>query len=191
MTQQHQGRRRLPYTDFTECWMVPGETHIIDLVHPDDGLTLHDHGDAETVRSRYPGAVRMNCDEAWNLIDTAALVRYRKDVTEVSEQRFMDALNVLPPVGWTSTHGVESFKLSECLWGNITDIFARLGDCYFVLSDDIRLPAAIVAARVSAFAAAHPADIAVHQQEADPRRPADPARAPVLPLVTPKPGSSS
>lgn len=151
-----QHRRSLPHNAFTECWYVPGELHIVDLIHPDDGLTLHCSDDEAAVLARYAGAKRMTCDAAFEAADAVALARYRKDVTEITGQRFMDALNVLPPVGWTTRAGVESFRISERIWGNLTDIYARLGDRYFVLTDDIRLSPAAVAERVAAFVAAHP-----------------------------------
>ena len=90
-------------------------------------------------------------------IDAAALARYRSDLADVTEERFTDALNVLPPVGWTTHRGVESFRISERLWGNLTDIYVRLGDRYFKLTDDIRLPAATITERVHAFIIANPA----------------------------------
>jgi hypothetical protein len=156
MSRDPRPRRRLSYEAYTECWYVPGETHIVDLIHPDDGLTLYAHEDATAVRARYADARRMTCDEAFAAIDAAALARYKADITEVTEERFTDALNVLPPVGWTTHRGVESFRISERLWGNLTDIYARLGDRYFKLTDDIRLPAATIAERVHAFVVANP-----------------------------------
>lgn len=171
MTEPSIQRRRLSLEAFTECWYVPGETHIVDLIHPDDGLMLHNHEDGDGVRQRYAGAERMTCNDAWTAIDAAALARYRKDVEEVSEERFMEALNVLPPVGWTTRCGVESFRISERLWGNLTDIYARLGDRYFKLVDDIRLPAATIAERLAAYAAAHPAGEQSADSSIEPQRP--------------------
>lgn len=189
MTSNENERRKLSYDHFTECWYVPGETHIVDLIHPDDGLALHYREDALAIRGRYPTVERMSRDDAWKQIDAAALACYRKDVSEITEERFMDALNVLPRVGWTTRNGVESFRISERIWGNITDIYARLGDRHFVLSDDIRLSPAIVAERVTTFAAANPAPIAAKQQGLEAQRPPDPAQKPA-PLAAPKPGSN-
>ncbi len=191
MTNSSAERRRLPYDAYTECWYVPGETHIVDVIHPDDGLTLHFAEDAAQICARYPTAQRMSCDDAWKAADAVGLERYRKDVSEVSEERFNDALNVLPPVGWTTRSGVESFRISERIWGSITDIYARLGDRYFVLSDDIRLSPAIVAERVAAYASAHPAPGGAIPEDVEPQRPTDPDRAAVKPLAVPKPGSGS
>jgi hypothetical protein len=156
MTDVPKPRRKLPLEAFTDCWYVPGETSIIDLIHPDDGLTLHCSESEAQIRERFPQAQRMAFEEAWKLADAAGAARYKRDVSEVTEAQFTEALNVLPPVDWTTTNGVESFRISERLWGNLTDIYARLGDRYFKLTDDIRLPAATIAERVAAFAAANP-----------------------------------
>lgn len=156
MTDAPKPRRKLPLEAFTDCWYVPGETTIVDLIHPDDGLTLHCSENEIQVRERYPLAQRMAFEEAWKLADAAGAARYKREVSEITEAQFTDALNVLPPVGWTTRNGVESFRISERLWGSLTDIYARLGDRYFKLTDDIRLPAATIAERVAAFAASHP-----------------------------------
>ncbi|MBX9925840.1 MAG: hypothetical protein K2Y05_05740, partial [Hyphomicrobiaceae bacterium] len=79
----------------------------------------------------------------------------------------------------------------ERIWGSITDIYARLGDRYFVLSDDIRLSPATVAERVAAYASAHPAPGGAIPEDVEPQRPTDPDRAAVKPLAVPKPGSGS
>ncbi len=155
MTNAPTPRRKLPLEAFTECRYVPGETSIVDLIHPDDGLTLHAHENAAQIHARYPSAQRLAFEDAWKLADAAGTARYRQDITEVNEAQFNDALNVLPPVGWTTRNGVESFRISERLWGNLTDIYARLGNRYFKLVDDIRLPAATIAERVAVYAAAN------------------------------------
>ncbi len=156
MTDTRPPRRALPYDAYTDCWYVSGETHIVDLIHPDDGLTLHYAEDETQVHARYPSARRMTCDEAWQAAHAVGGARYRQDVREVTAERFNDALNVLPSVGWTTRRGVESFRISERIWGSITDIYARFGDRFFKLSDDNRLSPDIVAGRVQAFVIAHP-----------------------------------
>lgn len=191
MTDSSRERRRLPYDAYTECWYVPGETHIVDLIYPDDGLTLHFAEDAAQISERYPSAQRLSCDDAWRAADAVGLERYRKDVSEVTEERFNDALNVLPPVGWTTRQGVESFRISERIWGAITDIYARLGERYFVLSDDIRLSPTIVAERVAAYASPLPAQRASDPSSIEPDRPSGPDRAAAHPLPAPKQGSGS
>ena len=149
-------RRPITIDDYVECWWVPGETHIVDLIHPETGLTLHYAHGVEEVTARHAGAVRIDCEDAWRAIEIAERERYVRGVEEITEARFMDALNVLPPVGWTTRGGVESFKISERITGNLTDIFARMGDRYFKLTDDIRLSADVIASRVRDFVSDHP-----------------------------------
>ena len=173
MTDQPTERRKLPYDAYTECWYVPGETAVVDLIHPDDGLTLHFQECAAEIQARHPAAQRMAFDEAWKLADAAGTERCKQDITEVTEARFMDALNVLPPVGWTTRQGVESFRIPERLWGSLTDIYARLGDRYFKLVDDIRLPAATIAEQVTAYARANPAPVSSARADDVPARDAD------------------
>ncbi|MEQ1716372.1 MAG: hypothetical protein ABL907_10375 [Hyphomicrobium sp.] len=191
MTGSPRERRSLPYQAYTECWYVPGEIHIVDVIHPDDGLTLHFAEDAAQICARHPDAQRMTCEDAWKAADAVGLAQYRKDVSEVTQERFMDALNVLPPVGWTTRQGVESFRISERIWGSITDIYARIGNRYFMLSDDIRLSPGIVADRVAAFAAIHPAHKTSANDSIAPERPDDTEHVPATPISTPKPGSGS
>jgi hypothetical protein len=176
MTDEQSSRRRLPYTTFTECWYVPGETTVIDLIHPDDGLTLHARESAADILARHPAVRRMPFDEACQAADAAIAAKYLKDITEITEARYWDALEVLPPVGFAVRDGVESFRLSERLAGSITDIYARLGERYFTLTDDIRMPASAISTRVKAYVAAHPVSVIDA-----PSRPGDgstPARAP-------------
>lgn len=191
MTDSPRERRSLPYQAFTECWYVPGETHIIDVIHPDDGLTLHVADDAAQIWARHPDAQRMTCDDAWKAADAAGYAKYRKAVSEISEERFNDALNVLPPVGWTTRQGVESFRISERIWSSITDIYARLGDRYFVLSDGILLSPAIVAERVAAYAETHSTRKTTDVDGHAPERPDDTDYVSATPLSALKPGSGS
>jgi hypothetical protein len=64
---------------------------------------------------------------------------FRKATVEISEDRWFEMLEVLPPVAWTNLANSESFKLSERTYGCITAIFCRIGDRYFEMSDDIRM----------------------------------------------------
>ena len=148
--------RPLTISDYKDCWYVAGETHIVDLIHPVTGLTMHFKRDAADVQAQHPTARRISWDEASRQIDAATDARFKQGVSEITVEQFEYALNVLPPVGWTTHAAVESFRMSERTWGTLTGIYARLGRRYFTLVDDIRTPAADIAARVAAFAQANP-----------------------------------
>lgn len=140
----------------TECWYVPGELHMVDVIVPETGLTWCMGRDEASVKADHPEAQRMAIEYACEQIDAAVSAKYVKPVSEIREADFNYALDVLPPVSWTSRRGVESFKMSERDCGLITGIFARCGDRYFALADKITLPAEVIAERVGAYIAAHP-----------------------------------
>jgi len=49
----------------------------------------------------------------------------------ISEERYNEMLNILPPLHWTNIRGVEMFCISEMLTGSYTDQFAKVGDDKF------------------------------------------------------------
>lgn len=79
----------------------------------------------------------------------------KTNVSEITKERYFDMLEILPPVAWGSSGGVESFKMSERLIGNITDIYAKkrigLTDRYFTFIDKITLPHTEIRDRVNQF----------------------------------------
>ena len=54
-----------------------------------------------------------------------------RPMTEITEERYYDMLNVLPPRCWTTLRGVEMFCMSEMLTGTYTDQYAKVGDKYY------------------------------------------------------------
>lgn len=65
--------------------------------------------------------------------------RFKTDVSEIAEEEFHSALNVLPPVGWRTALGAEVFRISERTAGCITAIYVAMQGRYFTFQDDIRL----------------------------------------------------
>lgn len=94
------------------------------------GQTLHEmHG-------TYPGIQVGDFDEV--ILAKEAFYRER-GVYEIDETSFNEALNSLPPMDWVRKGGVESFKLSEFIAGNIVWIYCRVGERYFRFYDSYRL----------------------------------------------------
>lgn len=58
-------------------------------------------------------------------------------LTEVTEEQFDDALNVLPPLYWTTINGVEMFCMREMYTGTYTNQYARIGDKYYTTMVDV------------------------------------------------------
>lgn len=84
----------------------------------------------------YASAVAMPCDEFFALEEAAYLAR---PPVEITDERYDDLLNVMPPVHWRTVDGVERFLLCEAQTGRIhlacaqrngrfLTVFVRRGD---------------------------------------------------------------
>lgn len=82
-----------------------------------------------------PDLIVLPFNEAWQRHEDAA----KSAPVEITEARFHEMLNILPPVAWHSTADGESFKMSERITGLITTIFVRIGSRHFEFADSIRL----------------------------------------------------
>ena len=78
-----------------DCYAVPGEDSIIDVIHPQTGLTVYCKETLEQIQARYPLAVRMTiadfCDQKAQ--------RQNEPVTwsTVTEEVYYEMLECLPP----------------------------------------------------------------------------------------------
>lgn len=63
----------------------------------------------------------------------------KSEPEEITEERFMDMLEVLPPCKWRNMSGVEWFHVSEHLTGPLVSWFLRVGDKYYEFVDDCSL----------------------------------------------------
>ena len=81
--------------------------------------------------SEKPDAVCISFDDALERIAKAEDAAYIKPWTEITEDQWMDALEVLPPQKWQTVNGVELFRMSEYTTGNITTHYARIGERCF------------------------------------------------------------
>ncbi|UHM93586.1 hypothetical protein [Rahnella victoriana] len=57
------------------------------------------------------------------------------DVSEITLTVFMDAIALMYPNDWQGDAHCESFKLAEMVSGDVTDIYAKVGDRYFTFRD--------------------------------------------------------
>lgn len=137
---------RISWRDCKDCFYTPGQPGIIDLVHPNTGKSVISGDTLEEIRERYPDAEIGDFDEIVGQQDAY----WRKPPTEITQERFIEMLEVLPPVGWEIGEDTEVFKLCERTSGTMTAIFCRLGDRYFELCDNINMPAGMVIAKCEA-----------------------------------------
>ena len=108
---------------------------IIDTCTDENPPRTHIQGETlEEIRNRYPDAEYTEFESAYTIIQNS----HKRGVTETTKEEFWEMLEVLPPTGWKTGDSCESFKMSERWSGNITDIYARIGNRYFTIRDDIR-----------------------------------------------------
>lgn len=87
------------------------------------------------------------------VISVAAVInlqneKYRTPVAEINRERYIDQLEVLPPMDWCRTNKGESFKSMEMYAGDVTSIFVRTEGRFFEFRDVCTLSHAQVLARV-------------------------------------------
>lgn len=73
----------------------------------------------------------------------------RTEVTEITLPVFMNAIAVMYPRDWCGDVNCESFKLAEMYCGEVTDIFAKVGERYFQFRDVVSLPHDAILARIN------------------------------------------
>ncbi len=119
----------------TPVFYVPGRPGILALAIERDGVLRSEFGNEtlEQMCARYPGAALGELGPVSEQSESF----YRSAPVEITRERFIEMLEVLPPVGWVHAGDAETFKLSERTSGNITPIFCRIGERHFELSDSI------------------------------------------------------
>ncbi|WP_426575602.1 hypothetical protein ACP179_01775 (plasmid) [Xenorhabdus stockiae] len=101
----------------------------------------------DQVKQRYPGCELMSYENAYRAINDAA----KRPVERVSAAKYIDQLEVLPPLDRQGDYGSESFKIREMYTGNITDIYVKIGTEHFTLRDHVSLSHSEIRQRVRAF----------------------------------------
>lgn len=115
------------------------------IPHGIDAVVLDAHGvqrtrllgdTLEQVRTRHPDAGICTLDELIDMQENA--LRTPPELT--TQEDFDDALRILPPVAWQNLGTVECFKMSECISGRMTRVYARVKDTYWTFTDRIDIP---------------------------------------------------
>lgn len=74
--------------------------------------------------------------QALELAEAASRARYCQGPERISQERYEEMLNVLPPENWQRGVGYSCFRLSERLSGAIASFFLRIGDSYYEINED-------------------------------------------------------
>ena len=73
---------------------------------------------------------------------------FKQEPKVITQERFNEMRDVLPPKDWVAHGGSESFKSIENLMGSMTNIFVRVHDAYYELVDCNSLTHAMILKRV-------------------------------------------
>ena len=114
-----------------------GATNLQTVVYTDtqgvERCAYGENGDLTVTEylAKNPGLVCLSFDEAMGRMSKAEESAYIKPWTEISEEAWTEALEVLPPQKWQTVDGVELFRMSEYTTGNRTTHYARIdGRCF-------------------------------------------------------------
>lgn len=100
--------------------------------------TTEEAATAMLTRAREEEPTRNYRIGTWEEFEKAQHDYYMKPLTEITEERFYDMLNVLPPHNWSRGERFEFFTMSERLVGSLTSMFVRLGNSYYEKVVDLR-----------------------------------------------------
>ena len=77
------------------------------------------------------GYIAVSLDEAMKIVDENEEKLYIKPWTEITESRWWQSLEELPPVRYQSVDGIEFFFCSEAYSGNIHTCYCNINDKYY------------------------------------------------------------
>lgn len=117
-----------------QCFYEPGSEYVIDTIG-ENGLSSVYQESPEEIRRRYPRAEIWNFDEAWKEVERIQYETYISAPKEITEERWYDMLDILPPMQWRKGCDTETFLLRETLTLDLHLIFCRIGARYFEMTD--------------------------------------------------------
>ncbi len=117
----------------------------IDVVNPATGRGVYSGKTLEEFVFEY-GDVSIVDDEVAVQHDRN---RHITEPVEITEERFMEMLEVLPPAKWRRSKSAESFHISERITHDIVDWFVRIEDRFYNFADTNKLSAEDVIRKAS------------------------------------------
>lgn len=122
-----------PPTAAQMAFFVPSHNAVLARAtkKDDQWVTESDAKTLEAVRSLYPDAELITVAQAQEKQNNV----HRRPWTEITEARYVDQLESLPPVDWCRGFDGESFKSMEFTGGDVTAIFVRYRARFFECHD--------------------------------------------------------
>ncbi|MFK3711552.1 DUF1419 domain-containing protein [Leclercia adecarboxylata] len=115
------------------AFYVPSHNTVYAWAKQQNGEWVTEFGakTLDTVRSMYPDAELMPFAQ----VQIMQNIGYRREWTEITQARYVNQLESLPPMDWCRGYGGESFKSMEFTGGDVTAIFVRYGERFFECRD--------------------------------------------------------
>lgn len=114
----------------TNCLYKPGELHIYDIVKGDKAIYSNHLGEGiDKILSK--GYELMPFSKALELMKIAENEKVVSNWEEITEDRFDEMLNVLPPENWIRQGKYQEFRMCEYYTSDITSHYFKFGDRYF------------------------------------------------------------
>ena len=125
-------------------WLLPADTpykgHPHSLMEADGTIQFSNHATLEEYEARTGYTFRLVTDEELDALDHEFEESKKTPPSPISEERWHEMLETLPPCRWHHHNGVELFHMSEHLFGSLVDWFARVGNQYFEFTDSCKTP---------------------------------------------------
>jgi len=141
MNDHEKNMKEITKENWRNYCIYSGGTTLQDLVFVDDVGVVRSQCFRKTLpeyRTENPNAELWLYEDAFKEIEKAQEREYKHPPVEITEERFSEMLNVLPPDDWARGGTTESFKMCEKMMGVYTSIFCRIGDRYFEMMDDYK-----------------------------------------------------
>lgn len=104
----------------------PGECNFQSLVGTDEnGVQVCQYSRQPITEFLAQGYQVMSQDEAYEMVKAAQEARYCTGFHEISEERWYDALEVLPPKRWEMGGTIEYFAMMEFTCGTFRDFYFK------------------------------------------------------------------
>lgn len=110
------------------------KAHVIDQIFEDEEENFHGLWSKLTIECLHkenPNAKIMTVEQFYDF----QYERFATKSEQVTEARYWEMLEILPPLDMHVSGQNTSFKMSERLTGNLTSIFAQIGDTYWTFVD--------------------------------------------------------
>lgn len=110
------------------------EGSVVD-VEMDDGLSMFSKSSLEDLTRKYGEIILLPLEEAAQ----RQKMRFISKPILITQAKYHEMLEVLPPIKFRGGHDCESFMLQEFTYADITAIYCRIGASYFQLKDTCAL----------------------------------------------------